>query len=86
MLLSWYTVGNMEFWVGIVFVEEEVNLFLISLMGTTIWDGGSRERRRQPIYEGMEINNVIKSSLNEKALLLNSRNKIKWPIESLLGF
>jgi len=28
-----------------VFDEEEVNLFLNSLMGTTIQDGGSRERK-----------------------------------------
>jgi len=45
VLLTWYTVGNMEFQVGIVFVEEEVNIFLISLIGATIQDGGSRERK-----------------------------------------
>ena len=28
-----------------MFVEEEVNLFLISLMGATIQDSGSRERK-----------------------------------------
>ena len=45
VLLACYTVGKMESWVGIVFVEEEVNIFLISLMGTTIQDGGSRGRK-----------------------------------------
>ena len=45
VLLSWYTVGNTEFWVGIIFVEEKVNLFLISLIDTTLQDGGSRERK-----------------------------------------
>ena len=45
VLLAWYTVGNMESWVEIVFVEEEVNIFLISLTDATIQDGGSRERK-----------------------------------------
>ena len=45
VLLSWYIVGNKKFRVGIIIVEVEVNIFLISLMDATIQDGGSRERK-----------------------------------------
>jgi len=45
VLSAWNTVGNVKLHTGVVFGEKEVNLFLMSLIGTTIQDGGTRERR-----------------------------------------
>jgi len=44
-LLTWYTASNTEFRVGVMFVEEEVIIFFMSLTSATIQDGGSRERK-----------------------------------------
>jgi len=45
MLADEGTVGNVMLCGKIVFAEERENLFPISLMGATIQDGGTRERR-----------------------------------------
>ena len=45
MLVDKDTVGKVMVCCEFVFAEERKNLFPISLMGTTIQDGGSRERR-----------------------------------------
>jgi len=45
-LSAWNTVGNIKLCTGVVFREKEVNLFLMSLMGATIQDGGTRKKGR----------------------------------------
>ena len=40
------TVGKLSGWWECIIVKEEKNLFSKSLMGTTIQDGGTRERKR----------------------------------------
>ena len=44
-LFEGHTVGNSKVCSGCVFEEKETNLFPRSLTGTTIQDGGTRERR-----------------------------------------
>jgi len=44
MLLTWNTVDNIKLCTGVVFRKKEVNLFLMSLTGVTIQDGGIREQ------------------------------------------
>ena len=45
ILFAWNTVSNVKLCTGVMFGEKEVNLFLMSLTGITIQDGGTRERR-----------------------------------------
>ena len=50
MLVDKDTVGKVMVCCEFVFAEERKNLFPISLMGTTIQDGGAREKRNEQFH------------------------------------